>query len=193
MIVRFVQYPIVYYLLSESLGHYLSNEIDFDSMPRFKLKNCLAMIEIYDCWTQSSVNEICPKMQKWGLFQFLATQSCDAAIFNQTANFASMEVLKKVTQTTIDLLLDVADPKCTTNDTSDRSNMANHVASIPEDKMQEPIGDELEGNKDNQGKLYDYDFWDKKINGTIRGENPYRNIDEIKRLVLCKIKVVICT
>ena len=39
---------------------------------------------------------------------------CDDALYNRTqANFASMDLLKKVTQTAIDMLLDVSGAKCT--------------------------------------------------------------------------------
>lgn len=70
---------------------------------------------------------------------------CDSAIFNATNPFASMEMLQKVTQTTIHMLMDISNAKCQKSQPTYRSKT----------------------------EIHQYLFWDKRTNSSIVGTNPY--------------------
>ena len=87
-----------------------------------------------------------------GLMKGCYHASCDSAQFNATQNqdFASLDLLEKVTQTAIDMLLDLTDAKCSR---SSRKIMKHVFPS--------------------SNNNFEYTFYDKSTNTSIKGNNPY--------------------
>ena len=84
-----------------------------------------------------------------GIMKDCYHNTCDTAAHNVSHNFASLDMLTKVTQTVIDLLLDTSHATCN--------------ASIRQTRL----------NKRNQRSIPDYIFFDKKNQKSIRGPNPF--------------------
>ena len=92
-----------------------------------------------------------------GLMKVCYHASCDSAQFNATQNqdFASMDLLEKVTQTAIDMLLDLTNAKCSGKS---RRKIRKHVVTAAS----------------SSSSNFDYTFYDKTTNTSIKGNsNPY--------------------
>ena len=95
-----------------------------------------------------------------GLMKVCYHASCDSAQFNATQNqdFASMDLLEKVTQTAIDMLLDLTNAKCSGGGGKSRRKIRKHVVVT----------------SSSSSSSFDYTFYDKTTNTSIKGNsNPY--------------------
>ena len=97
-----------------------------------------------------------------GLMKVCYHASCDSAQFNATQNqdFASMDLLEKVTQTAIDMLLDLTNANCSGGGGGkSRRKIRKHVVVT---------------SSSSSSSSFDYTFYDKTTNTSIKGNsNPY--------------------